>query len=153
MTDCARARNWQSHRVTRRSLILLTALEAFETVFHPVPSHNGQTSAGALITEIASCRMDSDLTLHPEDRFAQAGIGGPLCTSCEGGRAPVEGGGNPGREIRKAAPLGQTRAGYVRNRLPARIFTVDIRRRGRRIRSDQVSQLSARQFPPGLRWA
>jgi hypothetical protein len=58
----------------------------------------------------------------------------------------VEGGGNPTREIRKAAPLAPIRAGRVRNGLPARIFTVDIRRRGRTIPNDQVSQLSPNHF-------
>src|SRR5436305_5956924 len=42
----ARARNWQSQRVTRRSF----TLPGVETVFQPVPSHNWQISAGALIT-------------------------------------------------------------------------------------------------------
>ncbi len=58
----------------------------------------------------------------------------------------MEGRGNPGWEVRKAALLGPIRAGQVQNRLPARIFTVDIRRRGRTIRNGQVSQLSLSQF-------
>src|SRR5579871_5324217 len=49
ISELARARNWQSQRVTRRSLTL-AALGSAGTAFHPVPSHNGQTSAGALIT-------------------------------------------------------------------------------------------------------
>src|ERR1035437_4310194 len=48
--DCPRARNRQSQRVTRRSLVLPPVLRPAATVFHPVPSHSGQTSAGALIT-------------------------------------------------------------------------------------------------------
>src|SRR3979490_2966837 len=45
--DCPWARSWQSQRVTRRSF---GAPGADETVFQPVPSHTGQTLAGALIT-------------------------------------------------------------------------------------------------------
>src|SRR5271157_6448825 len=48
-SDCARARNWQSQRVTRRSLALRPA-PWLGTVFQPVPSQRGHTSAGALIT-------------------------------------------------------------------------------------------------------
>jgi hypothetical protein len=59
----------------------------------------------------------------------QAGTAVELCTSCEGCRASVEDGG----KRRKAALLGPIRDGGLQNRLPARIFTVDIRHRGRRI--------------------
>jgi hypothetical protein len=41
-----RARNWQSQRVTRRSP---GARELAGSVFHPVPSQSGQTSATVLI--------------------------------------------------------------------------------------------------------
>src|SRR5579862_732327 len=46
----ARARSWQSQRVTRRSFLVPAESGPAGTVFHPVPSHNGQTSAGTLIT-------------------------------------------------------------------------------------------------------
>src|ERR1700757_5051900 len=39
-SDCPRARSRQSQRVTRRSF----GLPLVPTDFHPVPSHNGQTS-------------------------------------------------------------------------------------------------------------
>src|SRR5271165_2284651 len=49
ISNWPRARNWQSQRVTRRSFGLPAWARA-ATVFHPVPSQRGQTSAGALIT-------------------------------------------------------------------------------------------------------
>ena len=58
----------------------------------------------------------------------------------------MDGRGNPSREVRKAASLAPIRAVEVRNGLPARIFTVDIRRRGRTIPDGQVSQLSPNHF-------
>jgi hypothetical protein len=50
----ARVRNWQSQRVTRRSL---GALELAGSVFHPVPSQRGQTSAAVLINLNPSSSM------------------------------------------------------------------------------------------------
>src|SRR5579864_3621107 len=129
--DCARERNWQSQRVTRRSLVVVAVCAGF----HPVPSHSGQTSAGALITDINPLENGCISTLHPQTSFAQGGILDWLCTSCEGRAAPVEGGGKPGRHVRKAAPAGPIGAKEVRNGLLARIFTVDIRRRRRTIRT------------------
>src|ERR1051326_7756623 len=128
--DCARERNWQSQRVTRRSFVV-----AVGTGFHPVPSHSGQTSAGALITDINPLKNTSISTLHPQTSFAQGGILDWLCTSCEGRAAPVEDRGKPGAHVRKAAPAGRIGAKEVRNRLLARIFTVDIRQRRRTIRT------------------
>jgi len=54
----------------------------------------------------------------------------------------VEGRGKLLRRTRKAAPLALIRAEKVQNRLPARIFTVDIPHNERTIQSGQVSQLS-----------
>src|SRR5215469_18882529 len=71
-----------------------------------------------------------------------------LCTSCEGCAASVEAGGKP----RNAAPLGPIRASGLQNRLPARIFTVDIRHRGSKIRAVRFSNSAIARFPPGLRW-
>jgi hypothetical protein len=48
----------------------------------------------------------------------------------------------PLEEKRKAAAKAPIRCLGVRNRLPARIFTVDIQPGGRKIPSDQVSRLS-----------
>ena len=45
----------------------------------------------------------------------------------------MEGLGKPVFTVRNTAPVGPIRAGEVRNRLPARIFTVDILRGERRI--------------------
>ena len=47
---------------------------------------------------------------------------------------------------RKAAPLGPFRATGLQNRLPARIFTVDIRYRGSKIRAVRFPQLSHSQI-------
>ena len=45
--ESARARNWQSQRVTRRSLMLRTAIGACQiAVFQPVPSQSGQIYRG-----------------------------------------------------------------------------------------------------------
>jgi len=146
----ARARNWQSQRVTRRSF----TLSALETVFQPVPSHNGQMSAGALITASPLPKIDpyswahrpgrllrfagtaqGDLslcislllsTLHRNALFAQAGIADDLCTSCAGHPRSVEDLGKSFLPFPEGAPQARTGAKQVRNRLPARIFTVDI---------------------------
>ncbi len=80
----ARARSWQSQRVTRRSL---GAPVRAGSVFHPVPSQSGQTSACVLI----SIRLDyvnpsgivfSDFA--PARRFPQVRNARRLCTTCEG---------------------------------------------------------------------
>ena len=76
----------------------------------------------------------------------QAGKPVNLCTSCEGSVRPVEGEGKPSTADWKAAWAASIRAEGVRNGLPARIFTVDIRARQRRIQNGQVSQLSHSQF-------
>lgn len=55
-------------------------------------------------------------------------------------------------ERRKAAPLGPMRDRVFGNRLPARIFTVDIQKRRRRIRSGQVSHPTKPFFVPGQNW-
>jgi len=50
---CLRASNWQSQRVTRRSLIISSgALGPAETVFQPLPPHNGQASGAASRDEV-----------------------------------------------------------------------------------------------------
>ena len=82
-------------------------------------------------------------TLHPEAVSMQVGTAVELCTSCEGCGPSVESGGKP----RKAAPKGPFRASGLQNRLPARIFTVDIPRRGSKIRAVRFSQLSPSQIP------
>jgi hypothetical protein len=68
-----RARNWQSQRVTPPS-------GASGTGFHPVPEHNGQTSAAVFI--ILSLLSGVDSTLHPEPPAPQDETGFWLCTSC-----------------------------------------------------------------------
>src|SRR5215469_15318872 len=137
-TDSARARSWQSQRVTRRSLMLPAPFEALRTVFHPVPSQNGQIPAGALITftsssseyglggRLAPFRFVQGLrgstkcvraytilstsTLHQRTQLAQGGIPDFLCTSCERTQGPVEGGGKRCCLRWKAAPLGPIQA-------------------------------------------
>jgi hypothetical protein len=52
----------------------------------------------------------------------------------------------------KTASTGPIRTGDVRNRLPARIFTVDNRPGERTIQNGQVSQLSHSLSPPGSGW-
>ena len=54
----------------------------------------------------------------------------------------MEGGGKQ----RKAAPLGPFRAAGLQNRLPARIFTVDILHRRSKIRAVRFPQLSQSQI-------
>ena len=156
-SDSPRARNRQSQRVTRRSLVLPPGPAPAFTVFHPVPSHSGQTSAGALIAwdpcvftasiftasifapstlePIIFKRIPSLSTLHPRGGSAQAGNLACLCTSCERGPWPVEDVGKRSLQYRKAATVAPIRAEGVRNRLPARIFTVDFRHRRRRIQA------------------
>ena len=57
----------------------------------------------------------------------------------------MEGGGKPIRCLRKAAPEASIGEEGVRNRLPARIFTVDNPHNERTIQNGQVSQLSHNQ--------
>jgi hypothetical protein len=63
----------------------------------------------------------------------------------------VEGRGKPIRCLRKAAREAPIRAKDVRNRLPARIFTVDNPYNERTIQNGQVSQLSHNQTQCRLR--
>ncbi len=74
-------------------------------------------------------------TLHPRAGSAQVGKPVYLCTSCEPGPCPVEGVGKPGQGRLKGAWVAPIRGRGVRNRLPARIFTVDFLRRRRTIRA------------------
>ncbi len=85
-----RARSWQSQRVTRRSL---GALERAGSVFHPVPSHSGQTSACVLVNInfiFQSFPELYSLTLHPDAVFPQVRNANSLCTSCAGVCRAVE---------------------------------------------------------------
>ena len=117
------------------------------------------------------------LTLHPKADWAQVLINGPLCTSCAGAAHIVEARGKTGEEevkmrwpvcrphlgkhrwqtgeaarsLSKTAPAAQIRHPPVRNRLPARIFTVDIPSRRRKIQAVRFSN-SASLFVPVLRW-
>src|SRR5262252_572048 len=85
----------------------------------------------ALLAGLPNAPTQPVSTLHPQPAFAQAGTAVELCTSCAGCGASVEGRG----KTRKAAPQGPFRASGLQNRLPARIFTVDIPRRGSKIRA------------------
>jgi len=76
----------------------------------------------------------------------QPGNTDSLCTSCGLRACAVDGLGKPPLRVSESASIAPIRAGQVQNRLPARIFTVDIRRRGSTIPDDQVSQLSSSQF-------
>jgi hypothetical protein len=58
----------------------------------------------------------------------------------------VEGRGKPFWQGRKAAPVGRIGTAQVRNRLPARIFTVDIPPRGSTIRAIRFPQPSLASF-------
>src|ERR1700722_1410642 len=89
--EAARARTWQSHRATRRSASEPSrAPKPDKTVFHPVPSHSGQTSTGALITELPRLRF-VDLTVPHQGGFTQVLTPVSLCTSCAAGIPSVEG--------------------------------------------------------------
>src|ERR1700722_8417255 len=151
----SRARSWQSQRVTRLSFEALPLPELACTPFHPVPAQSGQTSVGALIATGSFVRLAiwSTSTVHPRAGFAQAGKAGGLCTSCVGSGQVVDGVGKPSRCVLNAAPVGPIRGEEVRNRLPVRIFTVDIRRRGRRIPPVRFSNSAIASFYPGAGWA
>src|ERR1022692_803387 len=99
----ARARSWQSQRVTRRSL---GALGLAGSVFHPVPSQSGQTSAAVLINfkPYLNCRNSYALTLHPDAGFPQVRNPTCLCTTCAGVSEPVEGGGKPAPGLHYGVP-------------------------------------------------
>src|ERR1700722_10197757 len=90
--DAYCARNWQSQRVTRRSAGALSRTpEPAETVFQPIPPHNGQTSGGALITEHPESELRFlNLTVPHEGAFAQVPRRVLLCTSCAAGLPSVE---------------------------------------------------------------
>src|ERR1700683_513658 len=115
---CARARSWQSQRVTRRSLslslllsLLLSslslALARDGSVFQPVPWHSGQTSDWVLANFnpdswmllksafLISISQLYQLTVHPDASFPQVRNHRRLCTTCEGAAGAVEGGGKP----------------------------------------------------------
>src|SRR5271165_2511674 len=89
-----RARSWQSQRVTLRSL---GALGLTGSVFQPVPSQSGQTSAAVLINfkPFLNLWKSYPLTLHPDTGFPQVRNQRCLCTTCGGVSGPVEGGGKP----------------------------------------------------------
>jgi len=92
--DCARAFNRQSQRVTLRSPF-------WTTLFHPVPSHSGQTSTDTFMAEMRS----PHLTLHRTMHFPQAQFGACLCTSCGALIVTVEGGGKmEGAEVSPRRP-------------------------------------------------
>src|SRR6202142_485559 len=171
--DGPRARNWQSQRVTRRSFVLPPPLARDATVFPPVPPQSGQT-AGALPcgdSSIFACpifeptifesaifepiifkRSSPVLSVHPRPACAQAGNLACLCTSCEGRGWAVEGVGKPRRRGWKAARGAPIRVQELRNRLPARIFTVAFRSRRRRIQAVRFPNSASQFFLPGVGW-
>lgn len=59
--------------------------------------------------------------------------------------------GKPNASSRKPAPAAPVGAKEVRNRLPARIFTVDNRRNESKIQNGQVSQLSPKPLQSWFR--
>src|ERR1700756_4431357 len=87
----ARDFNRQSQRVTRRS-------PPAPTLFHPDPSHKGQTSAATFIGLLPSPSPDFALAKG----FRQVEIRTRLCTSCGVACVSVEGGGKTsvGRRFR-----------------------------------------------------
>ena len=89
-----RARSWQSQRVTRRSF---GELERVGSVFHPLPSHSGQTSCCVLvdINLLESLPELYSLTLHPTRIFPQVRNRRLLCTTCAALCRPVESRGKP----------------------------------------------------------
>lgn len=64
----------------------------------------------------------------------------------------MEDGGKPGEHVRKAAPAARIGAKEVRNGLLARIFTVDNRRRGRRIPAFRFPNSAFASVLPGSGW-
>jgi hypothetical protein len=116
------------------------------------PTVSGRTGAGGKrlpacpLTQRANLRRCLDqlqpsyprrklygLTLHLGDRFLQVPKAKVLCTTCEGVVRPVDGRGKPRLYVPDPAPPAPIRERGVRNRLRARIFTVDILRGERRI--------------------
>src|SRR6202161_561100 len=99
---CLRASSWQSQRVTRRSLIISSgAWGPAETVFQPLPPHNGQASgrasrdevwgeevliADALLIETLLTEFQFTHTLSRSQRFIR------LCTADRGSRKSSTGG-------------------------------------------------------------
>src|SRR5580658_1709706 len=68
---CFRASNWQSQRVTRRSLIISRGAPGpAETVFQPLPPHNGQASEASLGDEVGGKDLTADALLI-ETRLAE----------------------------------------------------------------------------------
>src|SRR6267154_1380980 len=147
-----RSRSWQSQRVTRRSL---GALERAGRVFHPVPSHRGQTSTCVLVNInfvlILQEIVFSDFAPRP-GLPASAKRRASVYNLCRGVRGCGRAEENRSwlevwspNEIacpfvysfpaRKPAPAAPIREQGVQNRLPARIFTVDILPRERKIRA------------------
>jgi hypothetical protein len=150
-SEWARARSWQSQRVTRRSVELCLAAGA-PAGFQPVPLHSGQTATEGLadlmsLTSLitGAFRFEIEVLLR-------------LCTGSGDSRKPermtlcvhpVKERDGLWRSEENGAglcekPLLQTKFTQmeVRNRLPVRIFTVDNSPWREENTSDQVSQLS-----------
>ncbi len=137
-TSRARARSWQSQRVTRRSLVLAvgavrglpSCTVAEGTNFYWgldhvstesfIPDYRSRgrwkrslTLAGRTLRlrsgQAASVATQPFSTLHPARHFAQAGIPARLCTSCERRAAPVESRGK--RSVGCVKPLRQPNSG------------------------------------------
>src|ERR1700740_2182124 len=105
-----RARTWQSHRTTRRSLFFSLSRGPSGLagiVFQPVPAHNGQSSPRGLADENSAASIlrnsipfDDPFeilysTLHPDVSFPQVRTSAYLCTSCAHSVGAVEKGGKP----------------------------------------------------------
>jgi hypothetical protein len=147
-------------------------------VFQPVPSHSGQTSAETFINPGTLFNKISSFDFAPESGLGasanQRAIVHILCRSrahcggqrknggrkTENARARVRGRTLPNiasRLAKRPDPCQkwlrqrQFATPPVRNRLPARIFTVDIPSRGRRILPSGFPN-SASPFVPVLRW-
>jgi hypothetical protein len=146
-------------------------------VFQPVPSHSGQTSAETFINPGTLFNKISSFDFAPESGLGasanQPAIVHILCsrrTHCGGqrknggGRLEMPGRGCAAAQANIASRLAkrpdpcqkwlrqrQFATPPVRNRLPARIFTVDIPSRGRRIQPSGFPN-SASPFVPVLRW-
>src|SRR5258707_12235764 len=85
-----RSRGGDRHAMPRRSL---GAVERAGRVFHPVPSHRGQTSTCVLVNikfRFQSFTELYSLTLHPDPIFPQVRITDSLCTTCAGLCGAVE---------------------------------------------------------------
>ena|ERR1700677_4988155 len=152
-----RVRNWQSQRVTRRSL---GAPELAGSVFHPVPSQRGQTSAAVLINlnPSSSVVLNSIFpefyysTVHRGGSFGQARNAKCLCRTCEGVARAVEKSGKHPRFTPESARAAPIRDWGVRNRLRARIFTVDILPGERKIPPVRFPRSDTILCHPGVCW-